>query len=78
VRPRVDAKAIFRLGGWRDPTTFHRHYIITKNPSTSSNILFNVNGAEDSSDNAQSAPNTNGNGSNDNVFNFIQYITPSL
>ena len=50
INTGIDSDAIFRLGGWRDPATFHRHYVVTEIPSSFSDILFDVDDQQDAND----------------------------
>lgn len=47
IRAGVEPDALFRLGGWRDPNTFWRHYVVRQVPSSYSDILFNVDSDRD-------------------------------
>jgi hypothetical protein len=71
INAGVDADAIFRLGGWRDPATFHRHYVMTEIPNTYTDILFDLDEQEDVSENDQSDSDTPDD-EHDDVFDLIQ------
>ncbi|ELR13555.1 uncharacterized protein ACA1_305790 [Acanthamoeba castellanii str. Neff] len=42
IHAGVEPDALFRLGGWQDPDTFWRHYVVRQIPSSYTDILFNV------------------------------------
>ncbi len=72
INAGIDSDAIFCLGGWRDPATFHRHYVVTEIPSLFSDILFDVDDQQDADDNNKGQTESN---SSDNdhpdIFNHI-------
>jgi hypothetical protein len=51
INAGVEPDAIFRLGGWRDPDTFWRHYVVREIPSSFTDILFDAaNPSDDDTD----------------------------
>lgn len=75
INAGVDSDAIFCLGGWCDPVTFHRHYVVTEIPSSFSNILFNVDDQQDANDDDDDEGQTESNSSDDDHLNIFNHIS---
>jgi hypothetical protein len=59
IKAGIEPDALFHLGGWRDPNTFWRHYVVRHVPSTYTDILFNSPAGTTSSSGSDSEDNTN-------------------
>ena len=73
INTGIDSDAIFCLGGWCDPMTFHCHYVVTEIPSLFSDILFDVNDQQDAVDDDDEGQTESDSSDDDHpdIFNHI-------